>query len=166
MLHHRFNGLARFGKGRRKREERKRSSKKGRQNMTEERGEEGRKEIERKKGRKNRRKRVDLIISKETRRGRNKRKEERITVKDRNKAGCKQREQAHCQRGLGRVTPSIAGTLGSWLQIPFRAWICVRDFLFVCAVLCNWRPCEGMIPCPRSSAKLLKDSYIQELVLN
>jgi len=48
-------------------------------------------------------------------------------------------------RSLMRVWSWKVSTLGSWVRIPFEAWMYVRVYL-CCAVLCRQRPCEGPIP--------------------
>jgi hypothetical protein len=42
-------------------------------------------------------------------------------------------------------TSSPARRLGSWVRIPFHAWRSVCVYF-----VCKYRPCEGLIPCPKS----------------
>jgi hypothetical protein len=57
-------------------------------------------------------------------------------------------------RALRHEPSSIARTLGSWAQIPLKAWMCVCVRLFcVCVVLCvgsvlatGWSPVQEVLP--------------------
>jgi hypothetical protein len=54
-------------------------------------------------------------------------------------------------RGLGHELSSPARTLGSWVRIPLQ----VRMFAFILC-LCRQRPCDELIPRPRSPTDCLR----------
>jgi hypothetical protein len=57
-------------------------------------------------------------------------------------------------RGLGRVLSWTARRPGSWVLLPFQAWIHVH--IFHCAVLCSFGPCDGLNLHPGSPTKMSK----------
>jgi hypothetical protein len=54
-------------------------------------------------------------------------------------------------RGLRHQQSSLARKLGSWVRIQLKAWMSVCAFILrLCCPVCRQRPCDGLIPCPRS----------------
>jgi hypothetical protein len=61
------------------------------------------------------------------------------------------------------VWSSIARTLGSWVQIPLEAWMCVRVFCVVLSCVVSglatgWSPVQGVLP----NVKKKKNSFINQ----
>jgi hypothetical protein len=57
--------------------------------------------------------------------------------------------QSLWSRGVRHESSSPAETLESWVRTPLEAWM----FLFIlclCRLVCRYRPCEGLIPHPKS----------------
>jgi hypothetical protein len=54
--------------------------------------------------------------------------------------------------GLRHELSSLARRLGSWVRISPKEWMSVTCIfvLCVCYSACRYRPCDGLIPCPRS----------------
>jgi hypothetical protein len=62
-------------------------------------------------------------------------------------------------RGLRHEQSSLAWTLGSWVWIPLKEWMSAlcAFILCLCCSVCSYRPCNGLIPRPRSPAACVKD---------
>jgi hypothetical protein len=66
-------------------------------------------------------------------------------------------------RSLGHELSSPARTLASWVRIPLEAWMsmCVYS-VFVLYRVCRKRPCDGLIPRPRSPTDCEKDQETEK----
>jgi hypothetical protein len=70
------------------------------------------------------------------------------------------RSQRPC--GLRHELSSLAGTLGSWVQIPLKARMSVCAFILCLCSMCRYRPCDGLITRPSSPTVCIKKDYETE----